>query len=233
MKVVVAQIGQVNDPAKNTKKILSVLEKVQGDIVCFPETSLSGELKDLDFSPYHQLIAQKVKEKKIWCIYGSYAKRDGRIFNETYLLNPNGEIVFIHRKRHLWVIEKGSVTPGVDESRVIDIGMAKIGIINCWDIAFPEESRALARKGADVIFCPAYWMDTECEFVEILPRARAFENQIFFIFCDAATSETASRSIVCSPVDVVAQAKPGEEVFGVDLDISKTKSWRKLYDCRI
>jgi predicted amidohydrolase len=57
------------------------------------------------------------------------------------------------------------------------------GII-CYDIRFPELSRALAIQGTQILFIPAEFPRPRENHWKILLRARAIENQFFVIACN-------------------------------------------------
>lgn len=232
ISVAAAQISQNNNPRENLSKILTVMDKTQADIICFPETALSGKYKE-PLDDLHFIIAEKAKQRGIWCIYGAYSNRSGKVYNEVLIINRYGELVFSYQKKHLWSVEKG-ITPGSDTNMPIETEFGPIGVITCWDIAFPEETRHLSQQGARIIFCPAYWYGRQyrtSRLIEILPQVRAFENQLYFVFCDAYTTETAARSRICSPIKVFAEAKIGEEIITATIDMAELEKLRELFDC--
>ncbi|OGY78598.1 MAG: hypothetical protein A3B74_04420 [Candidatus Kerfeldbacteria bacterium RIFCSPHIGHO2_02_FULL_42_14] len=132
-------------------------------------------------------------------------------------------------------MEKGEITPGPGTNRVIETEFGKIGVIICWDIAFPEATRKLAQQGAQIVFCPAYWYGRQhhtSEIIRILPQVRAFENQIYFVLCDAATWETAGRSRICSSLQTLAATNNTDErILIATADLEELEKRRRLFDC--
>ncbi len=59
-----------------------------------------------------------------------------------------------YRKVHLFNREKLFFEPGNLGFRVFNIGIAKVGVMICFDWFFPESARTLALKGADIIAHP-------------------------------------------------------------------------------
>lgn len=233
--IAAAQIPQSNDLTENLSRILTVMDSVSADIICFPETALTGECKE---SPddFHRAIAEKAKERGIWCIYGAYVRRGRQkdwVYNEALAVNRNGQVVSFYQKKHLWSVEKG-VEAGNGANIPVATEFGPIGLIICWDIAFPEEVRRLARQGARIVFCPTYWYGRQyctTQMIEMLPRVRAFENQIYFVLCDAYSDETAARSRICSPLKVLAEAKVAEEIITTTVDMAELQELRKTFDC--
>jgi predicted amidohydrolase len=234
MKVTIAaaQIPQSNDPAENLSRILTVMDNVSADIICFPETALTGECKE-SLDDFHLAIANKAKERGIWCIYGAYVRRGRNVHNEAFVVNRSGQVISSYQKKHLWSVEEG-VTAGNRINTPVSTEFGLIGLIICWDIAFPEEVRRLAQQGARIVFCPAYWYGRQyrtTQMIEMLPRVRAFENQIYFVLCDAYTAETAARSRICSPLKVLAEARVAEEIITATVDMAELEKFRKIFDC--
>ncbi len=206
------------------------------DIICFPETSLTGSTR-LKYSEVNELVKTIGKESKLfnlWVIFGGYCKRGNKTYNEVYVLDRKGKLVYTYKKRHLWNTEK-RVDVG-RKNRAVRTDFGKIGVINCWDIAFPDSARKLAKRGAQIIFCPSYWYwqkDSQKELRKNyygLVNARAFENQVYFVMCDAFSPETSGTTRICSPVREISRSK-GEKLITAEISLNKLKSLRKRYDC--
>jgi len=81
--------------------------------------------------------------------------------------------------------------------QVIQTSLGKVGLLICWDLAFPEAFRSLVHQGVNLILIPTYWTafdmkpeglkinpDAEKLFLESTLVARAFENTCTVIFCN-------------------------------------------------
>ncbi len=90
-------------------------------------------------------------------IVGGFLEREGeRLFNSAALVGPKG-LIGIYRKTHLWEHEHIFFTPGNYGFPVWETPLGRLGILICFDIRFPECTRLLALKGADLICIPAGW----------------------------------------------------------------------------
>lgn len=236
INVAIAPIKQSNNPKDNLERIIHVIQTTQADIVCFPETVLTGANTEItsEFHPFHRKIAQTTKERNMWCIYGAYTNRHGKIYNEGFIVDHMGNLSYIYQKKHLWSSEKG-IQSEKGDNLPITTDFGNIGLIICWDIAFPEETRALAQKGVDLVFCLNYWYSSSqyrtTKIIDMLPQVRAFENQIFFITCDAFSEETASISQVCSPIEIIVRLKKTDKVKICNINLDILKERRKKYNC--
>lgn len=236
VRVAAAQIKVTGSIDKNLKTILSFIDKAarkRAEIVCFPEVCLGfDETKNTNIHPYIRQIQEKCRQRKIYCIFGSYVKERGKIFNAVFLVDSKGKIKYEYRKEHLWRTEKKKVTPG-HRNRAVKTSFGKIGIIDCWDIAFPLLIRKLEQEGAKIIFCPVFEGDynRDKEVTRKLPHVRAYENVVYFVLCDAFTSKTLAESCIYSPLKALAKIKKKEGLIVADLDMAKLAVLRKYYDC--
>ena len=81
---------------------------------------------------------------------------EGMRHNTGLLIDREGEIAGIYRKCQLTIGEiEGGLRPG-DALAVFDTDFARIGIQICWDHYFPESTRVLAMKGAELICVPTH-----------------------------------------------------------------------------
>ena len=88
-----------------------------------------------------------------------YEAGEGRqLFNSVAVIDADGEVLGIYRKTHIpddhYYQEKFYFTPGNTGFKVFNTRFGNIGIGICWDQWFPETARALAVKGAEILFYP-------------------------------------------------------------------------------
>ncbi len=117
---------------------------------------------------------------------------DGRLSNTSCLLGPDGSLLGVYRKIHLFDValrgvefrESATVAPG-DTTCVVPLAGsagAVLGLSLCYDVRFPELYRMLALAGATVVTVPsAFTATTGPDHWELLLRARAVEDQVFVI----------------------------------------------------
>lgn len=81
---------------------------------------------------------------------------------------------------------------------VISTPIGKVGLLICWDLAFPEAFRELIAAGAQIIIIPTFWTLNDCNaaglarnpasealFLDSMLTARAFENTCAVVFANA------------------------------------------------
>jgi predicted amidohydrolase len=104
-----------------------------------------------------------------------------QIFNTAVLIDPEGELVGLHRKVHLWSSERRYFRPG-NEFPVFRIKIGRVGIGICYDLDFPETARILALSGAQIVFFPSAYMKPYERQADVYVQSRAAENGIYVAF---------------------------------------------------
>lgn len=203
--VVQCTIAQ-RDPKRNLKNATAYIAKAaaaNADIVIFPEDLVAGSIEGIgelvDYQHEYRANFQALAKKyHIAIVPGSIIEGDKTgIYNTTYYIDSNGEVLATYRKVHLWLSERGDYTPG-HKATVFKTKFGMMGLAICWDLAFPELFRSMAKQGANIVFCPSYWCygdagrgvlydkNSEATFVDALCVERAFENEMIIVYCNAA-----------------------------------------------
>lgn len=115
------------------------------------------------------------KKQQNAVVIGVAEKVDEKLYNSAAIFEK-GEFKGIYRKIHLFYKEKDVFDSGNEPPRVYDIMGAKIGAMICFDWIFPEISRALALKGAELLVHPANLVLPYCQAAMI---TRSIENHVF------------------------------------------------------
>lgn len=183
---------------QNLDHVIRMIEPADADLLVLPELFATGymfpdrgKLNQLAEEVSGGMICSKLgelaKSKQTAIVFGLAEKAGDRIFNSAVCMTPTGDF-HLYRKLHLFCDEKSIFDPGDLELSVVDIGSASIGMMICFDWAFPEVCRVLALKGAQIICNPANLVLGYCQDVM---RARSIENGVFTI----TTNRTGSESI--------------------------------------
>ena len=233
MNVAAAQISISPSAEKNAKKILEYIEKAaekKADLVCFPEGALIKRKKIIDIAPFLERIKGACKKNKIYCIFGSYFKEKSKVYNGAFLIGKNGKVIYRYKKVNLFRKERKKTNRG-NSNKAIATEFGKIGIVICWDSAYPEYVKKLSRQGAWVIFCPSYIKNygRELESYLQIPYVRAFENSCYFVNVDSANKDCARYSVICSPSKIIKTIKGKEGLVAADLDRRKIIGLRRYY----
>jgi len=171
-------------------------------------------------------------------ICGSMPEPDGvgKVFNTIFLVD-NGRLAGIYRKIHLFSLLKEDLAfAGGDKWLLADTSIGKVGVIICYDLRFPELTRRLAIEGAQVICVPAQWPKPRQEHWRALLRARAIENQLFVVACNACgligKLDFFGMSMIIDPKgEVLAEAGEEECEIVAPLDMQVMVDWRAQIPC--
>jgi predicted amidohydrolase len=168
-------------------------------------------------------------ELGIWLVNGSlYEKAEGKVYNTTTVHGPDGKVAARYRKMYPFLPYEKGVECGV-EPVVFDVpGVGRFGISICYDMWFPETSRALVSKGAEVILHPTLTnsidRDVECAMV----RATAAQQQCYVIDINGAGDQANGRSVIAGPEgEVIHQAGEVEEIIPVEIDLERVRRSRE------
>lgn len=206
LRVALVQLRSGIEPAANRAHALPLLREAAAKgarLIATPEcttrldrnrdrmlASLLEEKDDPDVRAWAAIAA----ELGVWLLLGSTTvlAPDGRGYNRSLLFQPDGKIAARYDKIHLFDVQLGSSGETYRESATFAPGAravlaegpqgVKIGMTICYDMRFPNLYRALAKKGAELIFVPsAFTRPTGMAHWETLLRARAIESNAFVL----------------------------------------------------
>lgn len=115
------------------------------------------------------------------------ARPDGSYAIAAELWDAEGTSVLRYEKVHLWgELEPLAFTPSAAVPEIAEWNGRRVGFQICYDIEFPEPTRSLAQRGADLVLVPTA-IDGHSVYVpEVLVRARAAENALVVAYADHA-----------------------------------------------
>jgi len=234
---------QPNNVQANIQKGVSWLEKAvhehQADLVVFPETVTTGYETDLTADDLWDLVdeapglitseiqsaARKLGVHVVWPSYRR-GKVRGEVYNSAILIGPDGAIIGIYDKTHPapWErIDAGGWVMVGNRADVFETELGNIGMIICYDGDFPELSRLLAIKGAEIII-RASALQRSYDIWYITNAARAYDNHVYVVASnlvgpDAKGNYGFGHSMIINPIAWrLAQARGTEEIISARLD---------------
>ena len=188
--------------------------------------------------PTTRRLIEVARLHRLYIVFG-IAERAGRrvgqrssqkLYNSAVLVGPEGYMAR-YRKAHLFLNESKWFSPGNTPFEVHDIGVARIGMLVCFDWIFPEAARTLALKGADILCHPSNLVLPHCP--EAM-KTRALENGVFAITANRVGIEARlsgerlrfiGLSQVVSPEGKVLVRAPGARVYSkvVSIDVLRAR----------
>jgi predicted amidohydrolase len=138
-------------------------------------------------------------------------------------------------KIHPYGEEKKTVKGG-NKMEMFDFGTFRFGVAICHDVVFPEVSRALARKGAEMLFFPSRIRKEGIEPWHMYVQVRALENRIPAVAPNACSRIFGGKSIAVDfsydrksniALPKQALASVNEQILVMDIDLEHVKIMRQ------
>ncbi|MCY1140833.1 carbon-nitrogen hydrolase family protein [Actinoplanes sp. Pm04-4] len=224
-------------------------------LLALPEACLGGYLADLngqaELPPALRVdgpeIARLIEIAGDMVVCAGYCEDagDGVRYNSVVCVG-DGRVLGNHRKVHQPLREDASYASG-ESFAAFDTPVGRVGLMICYDKAFPESARSLALDGAEIIVCVSAWPgsrtnapadladDRWTRRFDLFDRARALENQVVWISANQAGTFGSLRFVCSAKIvdpggDVLATTgcAPGMAVATVDVAGSLTDARRYM-----
>lgn len=242
MRVAIGQMGiKLGEKTVNIEKVKKLIHRAveeKADLICLPELFSTGFPKE-NIAKLAEPIPGETTEKmgvlaldNDILVAGSIFEKDGgTIFNTAVLAAPEG-LIGTYRKVHPFIEESRHITCGRDYY-VFDTRIGKIGLLVCYDAAFPEAARLLSLQGAQIILLPSNWMNPFLDQWRLATSARALDNQVWLVATNRIGSDETNtyfgRSRIVSPYgDTVVECGEDEDVRVVEVDLGKSIEFRGI-----
>jgi predicted amidohydrolase len=257
-----SRIGNVRENVKRHVEVMKRAGDDEADLTCFPELSLPGySLKDLAFEVVDDcqvalasLARRTVEGQRVMC---GYVKQDalGLVQNSAAILG-DGRVLGTTSKFFLPTYglfeELRYFVPGNPKTdlRVFESDKCRFGVIICEDAWHPEPIQALARLGAEIVFClasspargvsraePDGELPIESQWLALL-RAHALMSNVFIAFVNRVGPEDAEffwggSTLVSPGGETLARAKRDEaDWVTADIDLDEVKRARRFSSFR-
>jgi N-carbamoylputrescine amidase len=207
MKIAGIQFSCATDKGKNAEKALKMAEmaiEAGARILCFQELfnlpwfpngrdEKAFAFADSIDSPVVQLMRKKAEEAAVVIVLPIFEQDDDKYFNSGVVIDADGTIKGTYRKLHvpdipLWE-EKFYFSTGDRGLPVFETKYAKVGVQISWDNLFPEATRILALKGAELVLAPTACAFKSQHIWQTVITGNAITNSIFVMRVNRVGSE--------------------------------------------
>ncbi len=253
MRVACAQYPvRDGDPDTNRERSLAaILDAAEGgaDLVVLPELANSG----CDFPSHEHALGLgeelgdpggptlRAWRSAAWetgvCVVVGLLEREGdALYNSAVVIGPR--FFGRYRKTHLWDKEKLLYEPGWDLP-VFQTPFCNVGVLVCYDAWFPEATRTLALRGADLLCVPANAPDDwipegqrrgDLTMLNVHAISHANANRLFVACANRVGDEYLGRSCVVDPTGGVLAfgSATAEELLRAEIDIGRSHREKRL-----
>ena len=203
MLVAVAQIEpKLVEKERNLETILARMDEAAAAgarLIVLPECAIPGYMfasadEALPFAeeipgPSSELLERESSRLGLHVVCGVIERDGDALRNAAVLVSPDDGLVGTYRKTHLPFLGVDRfVVPG-DELPVWETPLGRIGIEICYDLRFPEATRTLALRGADIVAHPTNFPMAARIQTELITVARAAENRVYLLTANRVGKE--------------------------------------------
>lgn len=228
MRVAVAQFAATRDKDRNRARAVELIHRAGdggADLAVLPEASMHpfggpadrlGDAAESLDGPFASAVGEAAAKAGLVAIAGMFEPVPGedRVWNTVIASGPDGPLGH-YRKLHLFdalgwresdrirVADLDPADPGA-ALLTLPVGELTVGVLTCYDLRFPELSRALVDAGAALLALPSAWVAgplKEAHWLTLV-TARAIENTCYVAAADQAPREYAGQSVVVDPMGV-------------------------------
>jgi predicted amidohydrolase len=233
------------NPAANlarARDFVTLAAQAKARVVVFPELfTLGFTMAPEPFAetlpgPTSEALSALAQEFSLYLVGSTVEAHAPHPRNAAFVTAPDGSLLATYRKLHPFSYgDENLHYSGGEDCPVFAIDGIPCGLQICYDLRFPEPFRALAAKGAEVVFVPANWPARRISAWSTLLAARAIENQMAVcgvnrVGRDALGLDYPGRSAIhdCFGEVIVAGDATEGLVIG-DIDLDQQRAWRERF----
>lgn len=246
MRTAVIQFASSEDKPANLARLRALVRRAadQGaELVVAPEAAMHDfGAPDVPLGPVAEPLdgafvtglTETAAELGVTVVAGMFESApDGRAFNTVVAVGS--ELIGAYRKMHLFDAlgwkESERLAPGDGTLLTFEVAGLTVGVQTCYDIRFPELSRALVDQGVDVLAVPAAWVAgplKEHQWLTLV-TARAIESTAYAVTASQSPPRYTGCSRVVDPMGVtIAGVATTEGVAVADVTAERVAEVRSL-----
>lgn len=228
--------GQITKNNEKGKKLVLEAIKKGAQLIVLPELWSSGyhltkpsflkmQQETKDFVEQFRVIA---KEYGVVLVVPFIDRKGEDLFIALSVIENNGEILQIYQKSFLWDKEQLNFKHGERQFEPIQTSLGTVGTIICYDVEFPEVSRILALRGAQLIIVPSVIRMASEKKWDIQLPARALDNTVFVLGVNTVGEGSCGKSKLIDPKGAIVHecSRTEEEILLCDIDFNQINKER-------
>ncbi|MCW2287431.1 putative amidohydrolase [Leucobacter luti] len=184
------------DPATNIEHVRATLVRSSADLIVFPELYLTGyqtrQLDELAMTEHDvrlDPLRDACRDTQTALLVGFISPLSTG-YSDAYLaIDTDGHTLEAIHKTHLFGTERDTFRAG-DHIDTITLCGTQIGVLNCFELEFPEVARTLALHGAELLITGSANMRPYERDHRIAAQARARENRLPLAYANRVGTES-------------------------------------------
>ena len=244
VRIALVQLRSRNTRAESIEHVIKMLKKagaVEPDIVSLPELWYPKIVHS--FEQEFKSIIDVAREQNMIIISGAFLERiNDNLYISSPVISTDGIILGRQFKIHPFGNQRKAVKSGTT-TEIFEGGSFKFGIAICYDVVFPEVSRALVLKGAEILFFPSKINKKGIQPWHMYVQVRALENRVPVAAPNVCDDNYRGRSILVSfdydkntdiavPKRVVGSTDDQTLMLDIDLDYVRKIREARLKDLK-
>lgn len=240
VELVALQLAAANgDLEGNRRRLAEAIRRhaTEGALVVAPELVTSGyDLDEIDGrseelaepldGPTVALLRELAADTRATIVAGLLERADGALYDTAALVTPDGTTAS-YRKSHLFPPEQTRFAAG-DTLGTWPTPAGRVGLMICFEHAFPEIATTLALEGAQILAIPSAVPFGFEHLLTLRTRARAQDNQLFVVASNLAGNGFCGGSLIAGPRgEVLAEAGTAEEALRATIDLAAIERERE------
>ena len=170
----------INDYIDYIKKTIIRANNSEAQLIIYAEEAFAILIKDRE-----EIVKRTVdlaKEYNIFVVLSLDIMFDeNNNTNEAILISNKGDILYNYQKQHLIPYIEDDYYKTKIEAKTFSTDLGKLGVVICYDIAFPYYINSLSNLGMDLLLIPSWDWNGITEHHSVNVRFRAIENGINII----------------------------------------------------
>ncbi len=250
IRIAIAQVHSSTEKSENLKAALFLTREAHtkgAQVIAFPEflmafspaiqtaKELAALAEPVD-GPFVTALRDAARAACINILATIYehSSLPNRVYDTALWIDDEGGVAAVYRKLHLYDAfgfkESDKFLAGDDIAPLVTNGNARVGMMICYDLRFPEMARMLALAGANVMIAPSGWVqgDLKVEHWQTMIKARALENGCYVIAPNQVGNIYTGHSMAVDPLGrVLVDMGEREGLEIVELDLALVDETRQ------
>jgi len=224
-------------PTERLASLSEATASADARLLLCPEMFMSGYAVPHLYAQYAEArdgafakgVAEIAKSTGTAIAYGYPEAADGVIYNAAQCIDADGTTIAHHRKLVIPPgLEIGCFADG-DGLTLFELDGIRFGILICYDVEFPEATRATAMAGAQVILAPTALASQWGVVAHCMIPTRSFENGVYLLYANHAGTEgevsyLGASCIIGPDGKELARAGSDAQIITADVDLARVEA---------
>jgi len=246
-----SKLGRQAGNMRRAERAIREAAGAGAQLVCLPESILTGgdilevaNVAAIIPGSETDQIASLSSELRVYIVAGLLERGNDGCYSTSILIGPSEGLIGTYRRVHCHELERRYLSCG-EEFPMFDLAIGRIGLLQGYDLNFPEATRAYFSQNVDIIVCSALIPSTYAHVANMRIPVRAMDSECIIVFASgvgtnlyAGFSYMGRSQIVANPLfldaerfdfmdgeERMAMLDDGEGTIYADVDIERQRRY--------